>query len=161
MNDNLQLIILRGLPACGKTTWCRDFLKEYNFDNTWMRVSTEDLRGMLNFGTLSSDYEFIMKALCINTIMTGLLNGFNIVYDADNLNLEHTEELIKTVGIFHENESIKDVAIVYKDFFDVSVEECIKRDAQRVHSVGADVIHQLNTHYKSILKNLHSDMPKH
>lgn len=161
MSSDLKLIILRGLPACGKSSWCYAFFEEVNKDNTWVRVSTEDFRFMLNFGVLSSDYEMLMHALCVNTIMTSLMNGFNVVYDADNLNLDHTEKVIKAVETFHSERAIANATVIYKDFFDVPVEECIRRDAQRDHSVGADTINKLNDLYKEILKDSFAHMSKH
>jgi len=45
-----KITMTRGLPASGKTTWSKDFVKKHN---NWKRVSKDDLREMLDCSVFS------------------------------------------------------------------------------------------------------------
>ena len=113
--------ILSGLPASGKSTYCRELMERE--PNKWARVSWDDLRHE------TSNYKFT-KANEARVIERGwgaardaAADGYNLLIDNTNLNhstigrwTELAEELGMTV------ELIK---------FRVPVDECVRRDALR------------------------------
>lgn len=40
-----KVIICRGIPASGKSTWAKQFIKE---NKNWIRIGRDDFRHMLN-----------------------------------------------------------------------------------------------------------------
>lgn len=120
--------ILKGLPACGKSTYAKKKVKE---NKDWARVNKDDIRAMLGTefsGKLENSVlkirDFIIKEM--------VDSGFNIIVDDTNLNPVHEQTIRQT----HSQSSKIEL---YEDFTQ-DVDECIKRDAKRSPSVGKEVI---------------------
>jgi predicted kinase len=75
-------------------------------------------------------------------IRAGIQQGYSVVVDATNFKCEFIKEIGENCG----------VEIAIKDFTDVSLEECIARDAFRdkEEQVGEEVIRNM---YNKYLKN--------
>lgn len=124
-----KLIITRGLPGSGKTTWARQ-------QPGW-RVNRDDLRGMFktvwNHG--DSEDEDTCTEVQREAITALLLAGRDVVVDDTNLRVDVVDAL-------------RDIAHMYgaefhvQDFTDVPLEVCLERDAARPESeqVGPEVI---------------------
>ncbi len=125
-----KVILTKGLPASGKTTWALKMLEENK--GQYKRINKDDLRAMLDGGRWSPDNEkFVLKVRDM-LILEALENGKHVIIDDTNLHIKH-EERIKQL--------VKGKALIeIKDFTDVSVDECIKRDLKRQASVGEKVI---------------------
>lgn len=131
-----KIIITKGLPASGKTTWSK---KEQEVDPNLVRVNKDDLRLMLHNSKWSPFNEKQVLRIRNLIIEDCLKSGRNVVCDDTNLHPKHTETL-------------KQIARKYKSqmeekVFDVSVEECIKRDLKRSNSVGHAVIEEMYAKY--------------
>ena len=119
------LTICIGLPASGKSTWAKNQAK--NHANTIV-VNRDTLR--LNNPGKSEQY---IRETRDHSIAMGLGKGFDVISDDTNLipkTFKHLEDLGKSMG----------ANIIVKDFSDVPVEECIRRDTLREASVGEKVI---------------------
>jgi len=122
-----HLIICRGLPASGKSTWAKAEVAKLA-PKPAIVVNRDTLR-LQNPGR----GEGFIRTLRDDLIEEHLMLGYIVI--SDDTNLIHSTfnglvELAKRcVASFQ-----------VKDFTDVSVEECIKRDAARPASVGAAVI---------------------
>lgn len=145
-----KIVMLKGLPASGKSTWAKEFIKG---KKDWIRVNNDELGAML-FGELwaegrSDDIDRARKQLI--TLAMSRLD--NIVVDNTNLHPKH-EEYLKDL-VFKHNESVMHTpkpelySFEIKDFTDVPVEECIKRNKKRENPVPDKVIYQM---YRSIAK---------
>lgn len=136
-----DVIILVGLPASGKST----FAKQFILDNPgWVRINKDTLR--LEIGGNDSWYkkEKLVFKRERELIKESIDNGINIVIDNTHLNpktLNATKDFVESCG----------GNIVKVIYFDVEVEEAIRRDKERGSaSVGAHVIkHMYNTWIKS------------
>lgn len=131
-----KLIITRGLPASGKTTWARE-----QRDWVW-RVNRDDLRAMLQtrwqYG--DPDYEDMCTEVQHAVICALLEHEADVVVDDTNLRpstVENLEDLAYQMGAHFE----------IKDFTDVPLDECLARDAARDRPVGADVIRRMFDRY--------------
>jgi len=126
------VILTRGLPACGKTTWCKQLQAEY--PGHYKHVSKDDLRAMLDDSKWSGGNEkMVIKARDI-LINLALDAGKHVLVDDTNLNdvhQTHIREMVKARG---------DATVETKDFTDVPLETCIERDLKRPNSVGEKVI---------------------
>src|SRR6056297_2761465 len=140
MDKKQKLLVLQGIPASGKTTWAREFLKG---KTDWVRVNRDDLRRMRGDYWVKSQ-EDLSNTLERNTIIFSLNAGYNVIVDATNLN---PKSIDKWKQIANDNS----VDIEFKKF-DVSLKEAIERDNNRNgDGVGESVIKRF--YYKYIDSN--------
>jgi predicted kinase len=141
-----QFIICQGIPASGKSTWAIQWAKEDPEHR--VRINMDSIRNM--FGEYWVPARESLVRSCMNQcIETAMLMGFDIVLDNMNLNeyeQERINELIKNCS------KTFDYEIKHKQFFDVSLEECIERDKHRENPIGADVITGIYNKYRDILE---------
>jgi len=132
-----KIILLKGLPASGKTTWAKKMVS----DNPGMykRVNKDDLRAMLDNGKWSKHNEKFIIQLRDQIIINALNSGQHVIVDDTNLNKRHEKMMIT---IAKDNNAIVEV----KEF-DTDYKECIKRDAKRENSVGEKVIKDMYNKY--------------
>ena len=133
-----KLIMTKGLPASGKSTWAKDY--QGKNPNT-VRVNKDDLRAMLHNSVWSHGREdFVLKVR--NFIVTESLKaGHDVIVDDTNLSPKH-EVTLRNFALQAKAE------FEIKDFTDITVDECIKRDLKRSTSVGEKVIKDM---YKEFL----------
>jgi predicted kinase len=130
------LTITRGLPGSGKTTWARQQPRA-------VRVNRDDLRLMLHGGMLGQGWAEKQVTVAQRAQIEALLrSGINVISDDTNLRAKVVRELAELA--LHCGADV-----VYRDFTDVPVEECIARDAQRdaAARVGEDVIRGMFQRY--------------
>ncbi len=131
---NPKLLMLKGLPASGKTTYAKKLV-----DDGWVRVNKDDLRAMLDNGRYSKDKEAFITSLRDEIIIRGLVNGRNVVVDDVNLDPKHAIHLQSIASEF--------IADYSEKFFDVSVEECIERNQSRDKPIPDKVIYNMYERY--------------
>jgi predicted kinase len=132
------LTITRGLPASGKTTWAKS-------QPGAVRVNRDDLRRMLHGGMLGVGWAETQVTVAQRAQVEALLRaGVNVICDDTNLRAKVCRELADLGLRCGAN-------VVFRDFTDVPVEECIRRDAGRPESdqVGEDVIRGMFQRYLS------------
>ena len=134
-----EIILLKGLPASGKSTWAKDFVEHHV---EYVRVNKDDLREMLNIRKFSRRGEKVVLKLEREIGMAALSLGKSLIVDDTNFNPIHAEFWS---GIASTND------LEYSEItFDTPLEECIERDSKRVKSVGNDAIIGM---YKKYIKN--------
>ena len=132
----MKVIICKGLPGSGKSTWAKKYC-EKNPD--WVRVNRDDLRNMRGRywipkqENMISDWEH-------EIIVTALEHKKNVIVDATNFNQNHVNSIKDICGL------VGNVEFETK-FFNVSLEDCIKRDLARPNSVGEKVIRGMYNKY--------------
>lgn len=126
-------IILRGLPASGKSTWAKKLIDDN--PGKYKRVSKDDLRAMMDDGHWSKGNEkFILKTRDA-LILLALEQGYHVLIDDTNLLPKHEQTI---------RELVRGLAIIeIKDFTDVPLETCIERDRHRPNYVGEQVIRKM------------------
>lgn len=135
-----KLIMCKGLPGSGKSTWAKEELLKYPV-NSYKRVNKDDLRNMLDLGRWSKGAEDIVLQVRDHIIYTALQNGHNVIVDDTNLDPKHEERL---------REIAKEMdAELHIKFFDVELDECIRRNEARLESVPRDVILDMHRRYLS------------
>ncbi len=141
-NEQQTLVLTRGLPASGKSTWAKKWLSESSLTRT--RVNRDNLRyetyGSYWFGTgdKASRMEDNITKIQHGKIREALKAGFSVVVDDTNLNLNSLQQLVDIAKEFKGK-----VQLRIEDF-PVEIDELIRRDANRINQgqrgVGSDVI---------------------
>lgn len=117
----LKVILTRGLPASGKSTWAKE---EVAKDPTnWKRVNRDSIRRMMdNYAKLNQD-EKMLEQIRDNLILIFLQANKNVIVDDVNLSARHER---------HISQLVKDIATVeIKEFMDVPLGELLRRNAYR------------------------------
>jgi predicted kinase len=136
MVKKLKLLILRGLPASGKTTYARELVQK-----GWVRVEKDVIRldgrlfkdGVYNHKR--GDESLVLKERN-RLIREALAQGKNVVSSDTNLNPKHVTGITAIAREYS-------ASVKQKDFLDVPIAELIKRDAERENTVGEQVIRKM------------------
>ena len=134
-----KLIICRGLPASGKSTWAKQWVLEDPEHR--VRINQDDIRLMLGKYWVPSR-EKLVQEIQFDAVVEALSKEFDVVIDNTNLNkkvLDGFDRLIKT---------FENYEIEYKDFFDTPLSVCIERDKNRDLQVTEKVIRSFYNNYK-------------
>ncbi|MBM2621260.1 AAA family ATPase [Actinoplanes sp. LDG1-06] len=132
-----RLLITRGLPGSGKTSFARLLQPRV------VRVNRDDLRRMLHGSLLYTEWAEAQVTLAQRTTVEGLLRkGASVIVDDTNLRTE-------TVRRWAEMAARHQASFEVHDFTDVPLEECIRRDAGRdsEERVGEDGIRRMYDRY--------------
>ena len=136
-----KLIMTKGLPASGKSTWAKEYLTKY--PNT-VRVNKDDLRAMLHNSVHSKARESFVLNVRDYIVASTLGKGLSVIVDDTNFAPKHEEALRVIAATYKAKFEIK-------DFTDVPLKECLERDSKRQNSVGQKVIKDM---YEQYLKPL-------
>jgi predicted kinase len=127
-----EVIVLRGLPGAGKTTWAKSYQALHPH---YKRISRDDLRDMVDDGARSEEREAFIRRVRDMLILEAVVHGFGVIVDGTHPTDGHITHICSLVASFN--------IPVRVQVFDTPVEECVRRDATRTHPVGADVIRAL------------------
>lgn len=132
------LIVTRGLPASGKTTWAREWVAADPAARS--RVNRDDLREML---FAKPDYshaqETAVTAVVRASVKALLLAGRDVVADDTNLRPRYVREWARFAAANGAELEVKE--------FPIDPDEAIERDAARERTVGEHVIRRMVTKY--------------
>lgn len=136
----MKIIMLKGLPASGKSTWAREQAESGNY----FVISKDEIRKM--FGGYKAKREKEVIRVRNKLVELGIEMKRNVIVDDTNLNPKHEvclKQIAKKIGAkFEINDS----------FMAIPPEECIKRDLHRGEkAVGASVIWEM--YYKWVAPN--------
>lgn len=129
-----ELLLTRGVPASGKTTWAQFWLAQAK---NRARVNRDDLRFEL-YGVYWGEEvdEDVVTKIQHSRVKALLEAGFDVVVDDTNLRAKTVKAWLKVAA--------EAGAKVRHEDFPIEVEEAIRRDYQRAYeggrSVGEDVI---------------------
>jgi len=137
----MKLLLLRGLPGSGKTTYAENLIKA---NSSWKRVSKDMLRDMLSLGQIDEKNEFLLNQASHTLIIYYLTQGFNVVSDNMNLDPKQVQLLVhKTCMKLNTFNMLNQLEIEVKEFY-TSLEECIERDSLRPMPVNQSIIEHIH-----------------
>lgn len=140
MKKNLNVIILVGLPASGKSTWAKEYIRKHP---DTVRVGRDDFRYMLrNEGKCEPKIEGLITSLVEHTLMSCLASGLNVILDNTHLKASSINQIMKLVEY---------VADVKFQVFNIPARVCMERDRLRDKSVGDNVIIEMEKDWKVIM----------
>lgn len=137
-----ELVITRGLPGSGKTTWAEAWVLES--PSTRRRVNRDSLRRMIHVNAQASkqDTENAITKTASDLVRAFLRMGLDVVVDDTNLR-QRTARNWATLA------SIAGAELVVKDFTDVPLETCAARNEARTGDarIPAHVIETMHAKY--------------
>lgn len=140
MTKRPTILMLKGLPASGKTTYARELV-----DQGYVRVNKDDLRRMLNNGKWSKGNEKRVLRLRDQIIREAVNSGSDVVVDDTNFEEKHFEAISSMAQDLHCNFEVL--------FIDTPIEDCIKRNETRINRVPVSVIVTMHNKYIAPLRN--------
>jgi len=138
-----ELIITRGLPASGKSTWARTWVADEPLARA--RVNRDDLRANL-YGTARPVHQqesaiSVAQQAAVRALLTA---GRSVVVDDMHLRARYVSAWVELAAAANAGFGVQ-------DFTDVPVQECIRRDDERAargdRAVGATVIQELHDRF--------------
>ena len=131
---SLKLILTKGLPASGKTTWAREYIQKHP---ETANICKDDLRLQLS-GTNKREKRIIK----VRDLLTEhyFEQSYSVIWSDTNLNPVHLRRATELATQYQ-------AELVLKDFTDVSLAECIRRDSIRSNSIGQVAIEQMYYDY--------------
>lgn len=137
--SKLKLVITRGLPASGKSTYARNWVDEDKPSRT--QIEKDEIRkdsrlfegGAYNYKR--GDEAIVLKERD-RLIRNALSRGISVISSDTNLIQKHINQLSSIAQEYH-----AEVEIV--NFLDVPLKELIERDSKREDSVGEQVIRKM------------------
>ena len=132
-----RLLITRGLPASGKTTFARKLQPQV------VRVNRDDLRRMLHGERLFTQRSEAQVTQAQRAAVEALLRAHgDVIVDDTNLRAKTVREWAELAARFGASFEVH-------DFTDVPLAECVRRDAERTgdERVGEENIHRMHQRY--------------
>lgn len=126
-----KIIVTRGIPASGKSTWAKQFVKD---NEGWVRVSRDDIRIMLDNYKSVGDYEYekTVDRIEKDTIKTLIHQGKNVIVDVTCTRVKYLREYITLANEVGAKLNVQQ--------FNIDYEEAVKRNASREMIVPEDVM---------------------
>lgn len=138
-----QIIMMKGLPASGKTTLARMMMSAK--PNMYKRINRDDLRAMLDGGVWSGSNEKFIKKLRDHLIIQALLDGKHVIVDDTNLAPANEVRFRQLASEFNkEHDDSVSVQVIEST---ATLEQCILRDSDRPHPVGEVIIRRMHRQF--------------
>ncbi len=144
------IILTRGIQGSGKSYWANNWVKEH--PESRIRLNWDSLRDMFGeYWVPDREKTPFLPNLTNTFLYTAMENGWDIVIDNMNLNPRIWEDIRGKIKVYNTAHTEFKYKLEYKDFFNVSVEECIRRDSMREHPIGENIIRQTYKKYSSFI----------
>lgn len=142
MKKNLKVLLTIGIPASGKTTWCKEFISK---NERWVRVCRDDFRKMLfnREGLLPFKEESAITDMVDKAILTALKYKINVVVDETFTKESHIKRVL---------ELVKYKADVDFQIFDISLKKAIERNSLRDNPVPEKVMKEQYGKYTNLFQ---------
>lgn len=122
-----KILVLQGVPASGKSTWAKEFVKD---KKDWVIVSRDCIRESTGNYWVPERENYISE-LEFDAITHAIKNNLNVIIDATNLNP-------KTIKKWDELGAKYNIEVEYK-LFKISYKEALARDEERGKNGGRAV----------------------
>lgn len=134
MIDMVKVIVCKGIPASGKSTWAKD--EVFRGRGAWKRVNRDDIRTMIDGGVYSPENEKLVLKVRDLVIQNSVKNGINVIVDDTNIRDKgkNFKDICSIVEVLEIN-----VQVIEKIFY-ISLDEALERDSKRPSSVGEKIV---------------------
>ena len=139
-----RVIMLVGLPGSGKSTYAKNLIQDENLklNFNWKLCSSDRTRLKL-YGDekIQGNPQTVFTHLH-KEVEKALLDGYNVIYDATNVNRKSRKTLLQLTQKF--DNVVTECHIIWSPY-----EVCIERDSQRDRTVGEEVIKKMLFRWES------------
>ncbi len=135
----MKMLIMRGLPGSGKSTWANEYLEQYRLIRPTAYVNKDSIRASMSPNHEEID-EYKVHFRMLELIAQGIHDNVDILVDNMNLKDRDIRQLTKIA-----DEAGYHVEIY--DFRDVPLEVCLDRNSKRGRVVPEDVIRKYHEKY--------------
>jgi predicted kinase len=136
---------LIGMQASGKSTYCKQFLKD---NQDWKCVNRDSIRHMLSNYSFDNKNEQLVTLVERKAIQAILDQGYNLIVDKMNINSKYLQDDVTFIQSQYSN-----VEFEYMEF-PVTLGEAIERDKKRDFVIGESVLKQTWKKYEIQLKEM-------
>jgi len=140
------LLIMRGLPGSGKSTFARHLVAQSTPELTWKRINKDELRIMLDNNRWSAENEHNLNQMVAVMVKFYLRGGFSVISDNMNFDPKHIKAAVKLVNLVNEDDKPIKVDIQVVDFA-TPIDVCIERDRLRSNPVTEQTIRDIHTQW--------------
>ena len=133
-----KLYVMVGLPASGKSTIAAEYIERHDA----VLVSSDAIRAEIYGDENCQDDPSKVFDLMKKRTVAALREGYNVVYDATNINSKRRISLLRDIK--KQVAQVIPVAVLVL----CPVDECIERDALRNRTVGEAVINKMLYNYQ-------------
>lgn len=146
---NAEVVVLRGAPGSGKTTWAQAFLAEHR---NYKRVSRDALRQMLDDGVYNTRNEAFIRKIRRQLIHDCLDEGYSVIVDDTNLSDRDMRDIHTAAYVSFKPRGVFELVPIPIRVVDMlaTLGECIERDASRATPIGAERITELYRKWEQI-----------
>lgn len=150
-----KIILTRGIQGSGKSTWARKWVEENPTHR--VRWNNDDFRRMLGPYWIPERENLVSMGLS-DFLNKAMLLGYDIVIDNMNLSPKHWKFVQNQICNFNNEIACRNLEksyiLEFRDFLDISLEECIKRDSKRENPIGKEVITETYNKYKNVIEKI-------
>lgn len=133
------MIITRGIPASGKTTWAKQWVSEAPYGER-VNVNRDDIRKMMGFGQVGTNEQ----EDSVTTIQNSMIHA--VMSDGKDIVISDTNMRRKNIARFAEMGIVAGYEVKVKDF-PIDFDTAVARDKNREDSVGEDVIRKFHSKF--------------
>lgn len=125
----LELIMMKGLPGSGKSTFAISHAKEHGF----VRINKDDLRAMIGSYKFNKE-QFILK-MRDELITLAFEQGKNVIVDDTNFHPKHETRLRELCKVYSAKFTV--------NYVNTPLIDCLKNNLKRANSVAENVINNM------------------
>lgn len=142
MEQDKVIIVVRGIPGSGKTTWVKEQMSGYEPGQA-VRINNDDLSTMIYGAPYVGNSKLVKKTL--RKARVDLLRSFLAMEDGPtDIYIDNTNLVNQVVSEYEQIAAEYGVRFVVVDhFLDVPLEDAALRDAHRKNPVGHEVIRRM------------------
>jgi predicted kinase len=136
MTNELQLILTRGLPASGKSTWAeKELIKNPDFIRVERDLLRDQLFGHRDYAKLTAENENTVTAIQRAMAVAAWKIGKSVIVSDTNLRAKFVREWAKLAAKYNVNFSLR--------VFEENLDELLIRNSMREHFIDEKVIHSM------------------
>jgi len=134
----MKVIITKGIPASGKSTWSKQKVKESK--GKWKRITKDYLRYMLDETQFSKEREQFIQKARDSLLETILREGYNAIVDDTNFHPKHEKRIREIAQKYGAEVEVK--------WFPIHLDDALRRNERREARVPPKVIHKMYKDYQ-------------
>lgn len=138
-----ELIVLMGIPGCGKSTWAKEHVRETDA----VYVSTDDIREELTGDATRQDANDDVFSLAHQRVASALVAGCRVVFDSTAVTVAARGNML---AIAHAaNDTVTKLVVFATPFM-----LCMQRNEKRERVVPDHVMDKMNIRYITSLSEI-------